>query len=122
MALTKEQKGMIKTYLDIRFSDVSHPDVSQAAQTLIDDKVYIPLFEKVNLVRDSETFERDFLAGIEEWESRQIDEVKVKRGSGLIVGSTVGKERVRENMEARQKALGSLARRREALKNKELMF
>ena len=139
MALTKKQKGMIRDYLELTYSADSYPSPFQDFKrgTIprqrsnkqgnveiggAEDKLY----DKVKKIREALDKNKmsadDFLNEIKDWEFSQADEVKVKRRSGLTVGSTVGKERTKKVREERKEIMDRLARKREKMKQKVLIF
>ena len=128
-SLTKEQKRIIKNYLEIVFRVEPHP--SNTYESSFDGRMYgktsRDLWAEWSRLDDANYGEGgrsqeglwhlsfDVRNEFEEWESSQIEKVKPR---GSMAWSTVGQERTKNAREERQKSL----RRREALKNKELMF
>lgn len=119
MALTKEQKRIIKNYLEIVFRVEPHP--SNTYESSFDGRMYgktsRDLWADLSRLDASDNGINGFDVRTEfqKWESSQIEKVKPR---GSMAWSTVGQERTKNAREERQKAL----RRREALKNRELMF
>jgi len=125
-SLTKEQKRIIKNYLEIVFRVEPHP--SNTYESSFDGRMYGKTSRDLwaDLSRLDDSIIRhgpntpgglsfDVRNEFQEWESSQIEKVKPR---GSMAWSTVGQERTKNAREERQKAL----RRREALKNRELMF
>ena len=74
---------MIRTWLKSKYSDEPHPNPLRDSNKRKENGAlsdianeYTDLYEKVEDVRDSETFHQDFEAELESWADEQFDEIK----------------------------------------------
>lgn len=114
--LTKKQKEMIRDRLDLEYFDNPLPTEFQQPffQSIVKDA---GIDSSRSGTYASETFSEHYAREVRDWIRSQDDEITIDGRK-----TTVGKERVRKNMEKRQKDLDRIERRKDILKNRELIF
>jgi len=120
--LTKKQKEMIRDALDLEYFDNPRPGWMKVEDSSFSNNLFFRVKDAgIDSSRSgtyaSETFSEHYGREVRDWIRSQDDEIAIDGRK-----TTVGKERVRKNMEKRQKGLDRIGRRKDILKNKELIF
>tara|TARA_Y100000296_G_C5133856_1_gene237077 strand:+ start:261 stop:932 length:672 start_codon:yes stop_codon:yes gene_type:complete len=117
--LTKKQKEMIRDTLDLEYFDNPHPywTLRHHSNNLFFRVKDAGIDSSRSGTYASEIFSEHYEREVRDWIRSQDDEITIDGRK-----TTVGKERVRKNMEKRQKGLDRIERRKDILKSRELIF